>query len=457
MRRFSLALVSIFAALLTVSCTKPSSDNNSEAVAPFSILTGDLVFDCAGGTKEFEFTAPGAWTLASQDESWCTVSPSSGSGDSKVSITVAEIPDTEEARSTKLILTCNGLTLIAGVTQSANPEAFVIEPSTIEIGPLETDFTVKVFSRTREFEVSIVDEWISEVSREGEPATWQTITFHASANTEVSENASARTGVVSICTTDDAGTCFPVMVRQGGCYDPQVLAMRFTATWCGYCPYMDEAFKKAEAQDPHFEYVTMHAGSSDLKFSGSAALEKVYKISGYPTGILAGWKEISNYASTDYTAQVVVENIADFIQKFPCAVKPSATATIEGGEVKVKASVTSSGPNSYYVAAVIMESGIVSTQTFYPNSGGSQKLSDYVHDNIARYTLTESLQGDAFEAKAYEPVEFSWSAPLDASWNADNLSVAVWVYADYGDLSSKKSNKKYPDTYIANSCVVPVE
>ena len=58
MRRFSLALVSIFAALLTVSCTKPSSDNNSEAVAPFSILTGDLVFDCAGGTKEFEFTAP---------------------------------------------------------------------------------------------------------------------------------------------------------------------------------------------------------------------------------------------------------------------------------------------------------------------------------------------------------------------------------------------------------------
>lgn len=456
MKRFPLVLVSIFAALLTVSCTKPSSDNNSEAVAPFSILTGDLVFDCAGGTKEFEFTAPGAWTLTSQDQSWCTVSPSSGSGDAKVSITVDEIPDTEEARSTKLILTCNGLTLIAGVAQSANPDAFVISPSTIEIGPEEQDFTITVLSRTREYEVTLVDEWITVASREGDPKTGEKITFHAAAN--VNDTASPRNGVVSICTTDEAGTCMPVMVRQEGSFTLSLLAMRFTAIWCGYCPYMDEAFHIVAEQDSRFAYVTFHASYGyPLYFADSEELASAYNVEGFPTGVMAGWKEIGNYSSSNTTAKNIIRYMNDFEGKFPRTVKPSATATIEGGEVKVSASVSSLVDAQYHVAAVIMESGIVQAQTYYPASGGSQQINDFVHDNIARHTLTGSIQGDAFEAKAGEPVEFSWSAPLDASWNADNLSVAVWVYADYGDLSSKKSNKKYPDTYIANSIVVPVE
>ena len=342
------------------------------------------------------------------------------------------------------------------LSQSSNPDAFYVVPSSVGIGPGETDFSITVFSLTREYEITIMDEWMEEVSREGDPKTGETVTFHVQANTEVNDGA-PRVGVVSVCITNDSGTCVPVIVQQAGRYDPQVLAFRFTATWCGYCPYMDEAFKTEAAAEPHFEFVTIHGGGSDIVFNEGSALEKAYDISGYPTGILAGWKEIKNYTNVSTTVNSIQKALDSFVESFPCTVKPSATAKIEDGKVVVSASVNSTIDSEYSVAAVVLESDIVYPQKFYPTSGSPQTITDFVHDNIARATLTESIAGDAFEAKAGEPVEFSWSAPVDAAWNTENLSVAVWVYSGYGDLASLKAKRTFPDNYIANVCIVPVE
>ena len=259
MRYFGYILFSIFAASLIVSCQTPAADNKSEVLSVFNIISPDLTFGYEGGETELEFTAPGDWTISVVDDSWCKVSPLSGSGDAKVTVTVDELLDTEDARLTKLGVTCNGLTLLATVSQTTNPDAFVITPTSIELGFGEGDFSITVLSRTYAYDITMVDEWITEVSREGDPKTGETITFHVEANTPT-ENAAPRTGILSVCATDsEDGTCIPVTVRQAGLYDPQVLAFRFTATWCGYCPYMDEAFHKVAEQDSHFEYVTLHA------------------------------------------------------------------------------------------------------------------------------------------------------------------------------------------------------
>ena len=455
MKKVSYILTGIAAIFLIVSCEKQPEDNKQEEVSPFSILSSELSFGHEGGTAEVKFTAPGEWTVSSQDESWCTVSPRSGNGDGQVTVTVQELSDEEEDRATKVILSCGELSLWTPVVQSSNPDAFIISPTTVNLGTGEEDFNISVFSRTRGYEITIVDDWISLVSRTGDPKTGETLTFHAEA-AEPNEDASPRVGIVSICTTDDAGTCIPVAVTQQCPYTAHVLAMRFTATWCGYCPYMDEAFRKAQDEEPLFEYVTLHASNSDLKFGDSGVLDEAYKIAGYPTGVVAGWRSVDNYSSTDKTKEEILKNTHEFIDKFPCKVKLQATASIQDGKIQVEASALSIEDAGYSIVAVVLESGIVHSQTYYPPTGGPQTISDFVHDNIVRYTLTDSITGDEFEAKASEKTEFSWSADLSDSWNSDNLSVAVWVCSGYGDLSAYKK-RTMPNYYIANVCIVPVQ
>ena len=104
-----------------------------------------------------------------------------------------------------------------------------------------------------------------------------------------------------------------------------------------------------------------------------------------------------------------------------------------------------------------MESGIVQPQAFYPTTGGSTTLKDFVHDNIARQLLTDSILGDSFTLGAGESKSFSWDTVANNTWNKENLSVVVYVYKDYGDKASFKAQSNYPDNYIANAAIASAE
>lgn len=58
------------------------------------------------------------------------------------------------------------------------------------------------------------------------------------------------------------------------------LGMRFTATWCGYCPNLATGFAKAVSQYPNkIELLNLHPTSSILGFSGTSALANIFKVS----------------------------------------------------------------------------------------------------------------------------------------------------------------------------------
>ena len=129
-------------------------------------------------------------------------------------------------------------------------------------------------------------------------------------------------------------------------------------------------------------------------------------------------------------------------------------STVADGQIKVDAEVETSISGKYQVSAFLLESGIVEAQTYFPDNGPTTELKDFVHDNVARATLTASALGDAFDAVATEKTQFSWTVTPDKSWKEKNLSVAVLVHRAYGDV--KKNNKKYPDYYVANAALAPV-
>ncbi|MBO4467653.1 MAG: Omp28-related outer membrane protein [Bacteroidales bacterium] len=327
-------------------------------------------------------------------------------------------------------------------------EVFTITPTSISLEAVESDFQITVVSSGKEYDITIVDPWITEVSRSGKPATGETIVFHATDN--LSDKASQRSGVISVCTKD--GNCFPVMVEQAGAFTRKVLGMRFTATWCGYCPYMDEAFHLTQQTSADFIYVTFHASKGyPLYFSDSGALASAYNIQGFPTGVVGGWKEIQNYTDSQYTSNNIISTIESFESKLPAAAVINASAKIDGDKISVNAKVNTLDESAdYKVVAIVLESGIVEAQAYYPTSGGSTTLSDFVHDNVARKTLTGSILGDDLT----ENGEFKWETSLDSSWNKDNLSVAIWVLKPYGKYRPYKAVGAYPNEFITNACIV---
>lgn len=448
MKKSCILTIAAIAAVL-FSCDKPGTEENTENL---NIDKTTLDFPYTGGDQTINITASSDWTI-SCDAYWCKVSQDSGTGNATVTVSVITTnPDKTAGRSTKLILSYNGISLPITVNQEINPESIVfsITPKTIDIPAVDAEFDITVISDTYEYDITIVDEWIHLTSRKGGRVTGETLHFKAD-----SHESSPRTGVISICTKD--GSCIPVTVNQAGWqeYAHMNIGYRFTATWCGYCPYMDETFHKvAENESNHFNYITFHSSKGyPLYIADSEDLCTLYNVEGFPTGVLNGWKELSNYTDIDYCASKVVSDIENFNKQFFCGTGISVNTSISGDKLFVEASVKSI-PGEHRIAAFVLESGIVETQTYYPTSGGSQKLKDFVHDNVARKVLSESATGHIFTA-GNSATTYTWSTDLNSSWVASNLSVAVVVMRPYNDFTGAKGTRSYPSYYIANSVIVP--
>ena len=446
-RLFIITAVSV----LLFSCEEyiVPEDNGIE----FNIDQTSLSFPYNGGESTLNITASSEWSIVSSVD-WCTVSPASGKSSATVNVTVSKNNDKLNGRSTRLIVKNGTIDVTVTVSQEVNqeePDVFISSRS-FDIPASGGEFEFTVVSDTFDFEITVVDSWIHELYHQGDRSTGETIRFKADGH-----ETAARMGVISVCTKD--GSCIPVIVNQAGWnqYVHMNMGYRFTATWCGYCPYMDEVFHTV-ADDPQnrFQYITFHSSSNyPLYFDDSPTFMDLYGIGGFPTGVINGWKELPNSTNVASNATKAAGLLTKFEESFACPTGISVSSyTVEDGLVYVSAEVKSI-PGKHLIAAFLLESGIVQAQAYYPASGGSQTLSDYVHDNVARKALTASPEGELFTTSE-EAANFAWYAELDSSWKTGNLSVAVLVMRPYNDLTGAKSKKSYPDYYIVNSVIAPL-
>ena len=356
------------------------------------------------------------------------------------------------AMAASLLFSCDPTE--TGLGKDKEP-VFSITPKTIDIQAESCVFGITIISTVEEYEVTIVGDWISEFIRLGDRKKGETIRFQASANDSYEE----RSGIVSICTS--GGSCVPVTIRQAGKTPKFVhhnMGYRFTGTWCGWCPYMDEAFHTVAGDaSKRFDYIAFHAGDA-MEISAGSKLFTYYKAQGYPTCVLNGWKEIENDTDISSIANTIKTSIGDFEKDFTSDAGIGITSSLTDDQLSIKATVRAA-EGEYLISAFLLESGIVESQAhYYLNGNGgvsSEKLKDFVHDNVARKLLSKDATGDAFTATKEESV-FEWDVTLNSSWNKDKLSVAVIVLRSYGAESAKKAQSNYPDTYMVNSLIVPV-
>ena len=325
---------------------------------------------------------------------------------------------------------------------------FEFSPSTIEVEPVGGLFTMNIRS-TVDFHVQINDDWIKQVSVTGDPRLGATVTFSAEMN-----NGEERSSVMIVC---DDKNCYPVVVTQGdGSKLKKVthhsLGMRFTATWCGYCPIMSKTFHLAKDNlGDKFEYICMYATDGDYGFSDMNTLASQYKIGGYPTGIIDGRFEVENYSS-EYAAGLIASAVEETETIYPAATAIGLETSLSGQNLTVKAEVFANCAETYKLTVILMENGIIGYQADY-TEGNHQ---DFQHDRVARKTLTSSISGDSFSiSEAGETKSFTFTCTVPASYNKNNLMVLAYVQRKFGNRPVIQSGS-YGDWYVDNCRVAAV-
>lgn len=220
------------------------------------------------------------------------------------------------------------------------------------------------------------------------------------------------------------------------------LGMRFTATWCGYCPNLATGFSMAVSQYPDkIELLNLHPTTSDLGFSGTSALASIFKITGYPTGMIDYRKQIEKYAS-DYAATLVVNAVKETESNYSVKTGISFSSSVSGNTLNLNLKLYIKEKGDYKVTAVLLEDDIIS----YQNGGGN----NYNHSSIARMAFTD-ITGDAFTTTSNnKTVKKSYSVTLPSSYNKDNLRILVYVLKQYGSQTVIRT-ADYGDYYVDNA------
>lgn len=414
-------------------------------------------------SKTLTFNATSDWSTVITDtkaSAWLTVEPASG-GPGKVDMTVTAQPNTsEEPRSASVTIACGEASMTFDVRQEGAPAvpeyAFEISPTSVSLKSDGGSFEVNV-TCTGEYHMESMPEWVEQLS-----VADKVHTFSAAANTSESE----RRGVIVFC--DNEGTCLPCSISQEGAEpapDPEPeqpdfdwsqefyhrsLFMRFTATWCGYCPYMAKAVHIAQTNNPDkLECINLHASDSDLAFAGTSSLFRQYGIAGYPTGIVDGRRRLDNNTNPTERAQVIGQMIAETEATYPTASAIGIKSFFFGQTLMIGVDLYLKTAGQWKVTVVLSENNIVGYQADY----GEGPHSNYVHNDVARAAVT-NISGDSFFTFEENCIKsLNYSVYIPDNYKKDNLKVLVYVQREYG-LQPVLRDGKYGEYYVDNCAAV---
>lgn len=154
----------------------------------------------------------------------------------------------------------------------------------------------------------------------------------------------------------------------------------FTATWCVNCPRMHTAIEEAAQERPGTVFPVSIHFHDDMATPEGEALVSRFKIQSYPSLIV----NLDASSLMTATAKDLLLARLDATAKGRKAACGIALTQGEGGALEV--AVTAKETGTYRLGVLLLEDGIVAPQT-----GGT---ADYVHDNVLRAVLSESVDGD---------------------------------------------------------------
>ena len=221
------------------------------------------------------------------------------------------------------------------------------------------------------------------------------------------------------------------------------LGMRFTATWCGYCPMMATSFASAISQYPNrIELLNLHPTSSNLGFNGTSKLENIFKITSFPTGMIDYRSSIANYSNSNYTTKVILDAVKETESNYPVKTGISFSSSVSGNTLNLNVKLYIKEKGDYKVTAVLLEDNIIG----YQNGGGNS----YNHSGIARVAFTDITGDEVSTSEDNKTVSKNYTATIPSSCDKNNLRVLVYVLRQYGSQTIIRTDN-YGDYYVDNA------
>ena len=298
--------------------------------------------------------------------------------------------------------------------------------------------------------------WISVVPASGEGN--ETVSVRAAAN----EAYQAREATLVVSSVDGTFTHSLSLIQSGkvpegqeqdwkeASFVHQSVAMRFTATWCGWCPRMNKSIKRAQELYPDkIQHLALHGGGSDLQFSQVDPLMNLYSISGFPTGIIDGRTEVNN-SEIEYTANTIVQIVKETEETYGTLTGAAITSSVSDRTANIVVDAYLKKSGNYKLTVLLVEDNIINAQSDY-EEGDHER---YTHDCVARVAVTNVL-GDSFTVDSDLSVEqFSYSVNVPSSYKLGNMRVFVYIQREFGSYPVIQSSSSYGNYFIDNCATV---
>lgn len=343
---------------------------------------------------------------------------------------------TAEVRSTTLSFCGNSVCIPFTVTQAGAEISHVLtvdaENLSVEYTGTETPITVNVQSDV---------EWAVESDAEWCVVTPASGSGNGSFTVSVSENAEfeVRACQVTVSSSEVENACVISVAQaaqpreadpdwQSYEFTHRSLFLRFTATWCGYCPWMADAVDLVLEKKPGLiEPLSVHGGGSNLETEASSTLVSHYKISSFPTGLVDGYYSVGNYSQTIYTASEIIAGATQTADKYDVHTGLSWRSSVSGSNAVLDLNVYAKKAGDYKITVLLIEDGIIMSQ----NGGGA----NYEHNGVVQAAFTSPLGDDFTVTEDNQVKNFAYSVAIPKKSNTDNIKVVAYVQRTEGKVT----------------------
>lgn len=448
--------------IFLAGCTEIPENTDDEKIPESGIvlangMSSSVVLHPKGSFVNVRFNSANDWHIElPADADWLEVSPLEGAaGTGRIKIKAAANL-TGEKRAAEVHVCSADDVLKLTVSQENFVPMFELVTSEANMSFLGGPLSIKLLA-DMEFDYECDADWVVPAETKADD-DYTEILFNVTQNNGTEERS-------TVITFDNGATTLNFALTQGtdglegtdwksAAFVHRSLAMRFTATRCGYCPWMAQAFEEAKAQMPEaLEIVSLHTADSDLGFSGTRTLSNRFRASDLPTGVVDARASIPNYQSTATTAKAVLDVARETQKEYPASVGIACASQVSGSDLTSTVGLYLKEAGKYRLTVLVLEDDI----TNYQNGGGN----NYKHNDVARLAMT-SMSGEVVEVEAGgEFVVKSFTGKLRKEWITENLKMLVYVEKPYGSRPRQEGVKyayydDFGDTYIDNCRVVEV-
>lgn len=450
-----LRIVSILLILIIgVACTETAPSPDIE----FPVYQSEnITFDPKGGMEILNFTSALDWYIEMHGgDGWLSADQTEGAAGSFRVALRAEANETDASRSAEVFVCSGDLQMPISVTQEMYMPVFELEKDFYEVSAAGRELVINVFTDMQYTCKSSVP-WINPVESKA------SLTYQSRFTVDPNPDEKERTAEIIFTAEDKVLTC-RVLQRPAGTeaddwkhedFVGRSLAMRFTADWCGYCPYMASAFSTAKSDMcGALEVISVH-GDGGLVFSSARSLISRFGVEGFPTGIVDNRAMIPNYSNPAYTAQVTVAVVKEKQSALPPVTGIAVSSSLIASDITVDLTVYAKEADTYRVTAILVEDNIVAYQY------GVNNPYSYVHNDVARHAVTP-VSGEEVEIGEGGGIwTGTFKTKIPAGCKKENMRILVYVERSYGDMDiacgvEDVYYKDYGGRFVDNCRSVPV-